>query len=31
MHRVHYVWGLARDPRLRRKIAGPLREAKREQ
>jgi hypothetical protein len=31
MHRVHYVWGLARNPRLRRKIAGPLREAKREQ
>jgi hypothetical protein len=30
-HQVHYVFGLARNPRLRRKIARPLREAKREQ
>src|SRR6266568_7440818 len=29
-HRVHYVFGLARNPRLRRKIARPLREAQRE-
>src|SRR5882757_10743028 len=30
-HAVDYVLGLARNPRLRRKIARPLREAKREQ
>lgn len=30
-HQVHYVWGLARNPRLRHKIAGALRQAKREQ
>src|ERR1700739_1023242 len=29
-HRVHYVLGLARNSRLRRKIIRPLREAKRE-
>jgi Transposase DDE domain group 1 len=29
-HRVHYVLGLARNSRLRRKIVRPLREAKRE-
>jgi hypothetical protein len=29
-HRVHYVFGFARNPRLRRKIARPLRQAKRE-
>jgi hypothetical protein len=29
-HGVDYVFGLARNPRLRRKIASPLREAKRE-
>jgi hypothetical protein len=29
-HRVHYVFGFARNPRLRRKIAGSLRKAKRE-
>ncbi len=30
-HQVHYVFGLARNSRLRRKIARPLREAKQEQ
>ena len=30
-HRVNYVFGLARNSRLRRKIARPLREAKQEQ
>src|SRR6266481_4105227 len=29
-HRVHYVFGFARNPRLRRKIAGAMRGAKRE-
>jgi len=29
-HGVHYVFGFARNERLRRKIAGPLRQAKRE-
>ena len=29
-HGVHYVWGFARNQRLQRKIARPLREAKRE-
>lgn len=29
-HGVQYLFGFARNPRLRRKIAGPLREAKRE-
>jgi Transposase DDE domain group 1 len=29
-HGVHYVFGFARNPRLRRKIARPLREAQRE-